>query len=84
MTQPNSRFLQLLVRSISPGEFQTAVPYGSGHINDTYCATFVAAGEPTRYILQRINQTVFGNPAALMQNIERVTSHLCRQTGRGS
>lgn len=59
-----------------PGVFHAAVPFGSGHINDTYCATFVAAGEPTRYILQRINHQIFGNPAALMQNIERVTTHL--------
>jgi len=75
MTPPNPDFAITGAFDI-PGEFQTAVPYGSGHINDTYCATFVAAGEPTRYILQRINQTVFGNPAALMQNIGRVTSHL--------
>ena len=58
------------------GEFLSAAPYGSGHINDTYCAVFHQAGAQARYILQRINRNVFKNPLALMQNIQRVTSHL--------
>ena len=33
-----------------------------------------------RYILQHINRNVFRNPAAVMQNIERVTAHLAAQT----
>jgi hypothetical protein len=59
-----------------PGEFLSAVPTGSGHINDSYCATFQTAGQPARYILQRINHHIFRDPAALMENIQRVTSHL--------
>jgi aminoglycoside phosphotransferase (APT) family kinase protein len=58
------------------GEFCSAEPYGSGHINDTYCAVFNHAGKLTRYILQRINATVFKNPVAVMENIQRVTAHL--------
>ncbi len=58
------------------GEFVSAVPTGSGHINDSYCATFRAGDKPARYTLQRINHHIFGDPAALMQNIQRVTSHL--------
>lgn len=64
------------------GEFMDAVPYGSGHINDTYCVTFDQGGTPVRYILQRINHTIFKNPAALMENIQRVTAHL-GQKGNG-
>lgn len=45
-------------------------PYGNGHINDTYCVS------PTRYILQRINTSIFTNPDGLMGNIENVTSFL--------
>ena len=30
------------------GEFLSAEPYGSGHINDTYCAVFDQAGTSTR------------------------------------
>jgi hypothetical protein len=58
------------------GRFRSAEPYGSGHINDTYCAIFDQAGTTTRYILQRINHGIFRQPVALMENIQRVTAHL--------
>ena len=58
------------------GEFLSAGPYGSGHINDTYCAVFNQGGTSVRYILQRINHNVFKTPVALMDNIQRVTSHI--------
>jgi hypothetical protein len=58
------------------GQFVGAIPYGSGHINDSYCATFYHADMPVRYILQRINQTIFKDPVAVMENIQRVTSYL--------
>jgi aminoglycoside phosphotransferase (APT) family kinase protein len=61
------------------GEFISATPWGNGHINDTYCAVFHQAGAQLRTILQRINHKVFKNPAALMENIQRVTSHLAAQ-----
>jgi Ser/Thr protein kinase RdoA (MazF antagonist) len=61
------------------GEFIFAAPCGSGHINDTWCATFLQAGQPVRFILQRINHKIFRNPIALMENIERVTAHLAAQ-----
>jgi aminoglycoside phosphotransferase (APT) family kinase protein len=62
-----------------PGDFQSASPYGSGHINDTYAATFDQAGCRLRYILQRINHRVFKDPVVLMQNIGRVTAHVRRR-----
>jgi hypothetical protein len=58
------------------GDLLEATPYGSGHINDTFCATFDQAGTRVRYIMQRINHNIFKNPVTLMENIERVTSHL--------
>ena len=61
------------------GEFVTAAPYGTGHINDSYCVVFDQAGAQARYILQRINHHVFKNPVAVMENIQRVTSHLGAQ-----
>ncbi len=61
------------------GTFIGATPYGSGHINDTYCVVFHEAGVPVRYLLQRINHSIFKNPAALMENIQRVTAHLAAQ-----
>jgi Phosphotransferase enzyme family len=72
------------IRAISqrfqmPGEFLAVEPYGSGHINDTYCARYDQAGSQVRYIHQRVNQHVFKNPVALMENIHRVTDHLRRK-----
>ncbi len=61
------------------GEFLHAERYGSGHINDTYCAAFKKAGALFRIIFQRINHHVFRNPVALMENVERVTKHLAAQ-----
>ena len=61
------------------GDFGDATPYGSGHINDTYCAVFQCNGAATRYLLQRINHHIFKNPVMLMENIERVTAHLAAQ-----
>lgn len=58
------------------GAFREAAPYGSGHINDTFCVIFDQAGTPVRYIFQRINHNIFKNPVVLMENIQRVTAHL--------
>ena len=56
-------------------DFVHAHVYGSGHINDTYCAWFDQAGQRVRYIVQRINHNVFKQPVLLMENVERVTRH---------
>jgi Ser/Thr protein kinase RdoA (MazF antagonist) len=58
------------------GEFFEAKPYGSGHINDTYQVFFREGGVSCCHILQRINHSIFKNPVALMENIQRVTAHL--------
>jgi hypothetical protein len=54
-------------------DFVHAHVYGSGHINDTYCAWFDQAGQRLRYIIQRINHNVFKQPVELMDNVRRVT-----------
>jgi hypothetical protein len=58
------------------GEFLGAAPHGNGHINGTYCVTFKQNGGCVRYLLQQINLSIFKDPAALMENIQRVTAHL--------
>jgi hypothetical protein len=58
------------------GDFAGAARHGSGHIHDTYKVTCQLAGQPVHYILQRINHTIFKDPAVLMENIQRVTTHL--------
>lgn len=46
-----------------------------GHINETYTATYDQGGTQVRYIHQRINHGVFKNPADVMDNLRRVTTH---------
>lgn len=45
--------------------------WGNGHINDT----FLVEGD-TRYILQRMNRSIFAKPLEVMENITGVTSFL--------
>ncbi|MEG2584527.1 MAG: mucin desulfatase, partial [Oscillospiraceae bacterium] len=47
------------------------LPYGDGHINDTY-----VVNTAKRFILQRINSDVFKRPDQVMSNIKLVTEHL--------
>jgi hypothetical protein len=58
------------------GRLISIEPYGNGHINDTYLATYDDGGRPERVIHQRINQAVFADPPAVMYNIQRTTRHL--------
>jgi Ser/Thr protein kinase RdoA (MazF antagonist) len=59
------------------GRYTGISPYGFGHINDTYALTFENAPQQShRYILQRINHAIFKKPDQLMQNVEKVTTHL--------
>ena len=61
------------------GEILHAETFKIGHINETYSATYDQGGTRVRYIHQKINRGVFRQPAALMKNVMRVTSHLRRK-----
>ena len=58
------------------GEILHAEPCKVGHINETYTATYDQGGTQVRYIHQRINHEVFKDPAGVMDNLVRVTTHL--------
>ena len=58
------------------GEFDSAERFGSGHINDTYVVNSSRGPGQVRFIMQRINKSVFKDPEALMDNVRRVTVHL--------
>ncbi len=58
------------------GTLKECNPYGSGHINDTFCINCDLDGKKVRYILQRINHNVFKKPIELMDNVVRVTAHI--------
>ena len=51
--------------------------HGGGYINDTYCVTCEKDnGEKIRYILQRINHSIFKDPESLMENFVMVCDYL--------
>ncbi len=58
------------------GTYTEGIPYGSGHINDTFRLTFQTEEKTKRYILQRMNKSIFLKPEELMENIVGVTSWL--------
>ena len=60
-----------------PGMVISAIPYGSGHINDTFLMTLRKDdGSEGRVIMQRMNDAIFTQPEELMENILNVTSYL--------
>jgi len=59
-----------------PSTIARVEAHGEGLIHDTFVVCTGSHGNHERFILQRINQQVFTNPDALMQNIERVVLHL--------
>ena len=58
------------------GDFLVAVPFGNGNVNDTFQLTYDQGGIRLHYTLQRINHQVFKDPDKVMNNVERVTSHI--------
>ena len=58
------------------GEILHAETLEIGHISETYTATYDQGGTRVRYIHQKLNQTVFRNPTAVMKNVMRVTTHI--------
>ena len=51
------------------GTLTECVPYGSGHINDTYRLTYDTG---KHYILQRMNKSIFTKPVELMENVSEL------------
>ena len=55
------------------------VPFGSGHIHETYHVRTIRLRSSDDYIIQLINTHVFRDPDAVMQNLGLVTSHIIRK-----
>ena len=52
--------------------------FGNGHINGTFLVETDA-----KFVLQRINTDVFGDPVGLMKNIALVTEHIRKKSASG-
>ena len=67
---------EIVRRFATEGEPVRCIPYGSGHINETW---LVETDRTHRYILQKVNTKTFPDPEGLMNNIILVTEHLRRK-----
>ena len=59
-----------------PGEIARFEQIGNGNINFSYDVTLVENGEEKRYVFQKLNIYVFKNPKRIMQNIDKITTHI--------
>lgn len=57
------------------GTYRDGIPFGSGHIHETYRIN-TAEAHSDDYILQKLNNKVFRNIPGLQENFERVTDHI--------
>lgn len=78
LSEENIRYIANIAEMFAiEGEFLLAEEIHSGLINATYRVTYKKSdGVQERYILQRINASVFKDPKAVMRNVERVTRHI--------
>lgn len=67
---------EVISRFAFPGIVEECIPFGSGHINDTYRLTCQTDAGTRRFILQKMNKNVFVNPVELMENVKGVTTWL--------
>lgn len=66
----------LINKFIIYGDYLVGVPFGNGHVNDTFMLTFDQGAIRLNYVLQRINGNVFKEPVKVMENVDRVTQHI--------
>lgn len=67
----------VIARFAIKGRLVEKQPYGNGHINDTFLLRYeTQGGGEKKYILQRMNHTIFKNPRQLMENVVHVTEYL--------
>lgn len=72
MTDIDPTLVQVAARFALDGEPKSIERYGDGHIN----ATYLVVTDEKRYILQRMNTSIFPDTAGLMRNVELVTGFL--------
>lgn len=79
----NDRIDEVAARFQTKGAAVEHAPYGNGHINDTFLVVCgMREGERRRYILQKMNHSIFKMPQQLMENVVNVTEYLREMIAR--
>ncbi len=68
-------YSEIMAQFAVKGTVESALPFGSGHINDTIRVHF-AKEETPDVVLQRLNTSIFPDPVGLMENSVGVTNFL--------
>jgi hypothetical protein len=71
----NRLFSGLVFKFLPDLNIREIIPFGNGHINDTYLVK-TSPAEASDYILQRKNHNIFKNVPGMMQNIVITTDHI--------
>ncbi len=58
------------------GDYTDAKPFGNGLINDTFLITYNQAGINTKFIIRKINKSVFKQPEIVVNNSVKVSMHV--------
>ena len=69
------RLIEIVEKFDVTGKVTAVKPMGEGLINDTY-KVFTEGSDKPQYVLQRINNAIFQDVDMLMDNINKVTTHL--------
>jgi hypothetical protein len=56
-------------------DYVTGLPYGTGHINDTFRVTASQGGHRVFFTMQHVNTRIFKDGPGLMDNIVRISRH---------
>ena len=74
-----SRLLTVAGRFHPPGFIAAVEPLGRGNVNDTHLVILRGEEGERRFVLQRLNTTVFPAPRLVMQSLATITAHMDRR-----
>ncbi len=60
-------------------QIRASIPFGKGHINQTYRLNIEQQGVAKNFILQQINQQVFKQPLQVLENMVAVAQHIAQK-----
>lgn len=72
----NTRILEIAKNFAIDGKITKISESLQGNINSTYYVTYENDGDKKKYLLQKINHSIFKNPFLVMKNINLITNHI--------
>lgn len=77
----NTKILEIAKRFDVSGEIIDCIPFGNGHINNTFLVTSKNGDQKEKYILQGISPAAFAHPEQVINNVDKVTAFLREEKG---